>query len=114
MPLLLSFTYISFQSLISSFYPEVNEVVWRAKEEITLVTFLHNWRYVKFEDAAHDSLTCCSLSLLFYMATSIKYNTFLLQFLWSWHASFSFSLILLFFIFHWLKNLDDMVFVIYE
>jgi hypothetical protein len=27
MPLLLSFTYISFQSLISSFYPEVNEVV---------------------------------------------------------------------------------------
>jgi hypothetical protein len=55
---------------------------------------------VEFGDAAQDiSNYCCfeyfcitfwaALSLLFYMATSIKYHTFVLLFLRSWHASFS-------------------------
>jgi hypothetical protein len=99
-PLLLLYTYILLNHCFPPFIQKFLKWCEEQKKKLLSVSLLHNWRYVEFEGAAYDSLTyCClesfcitfwaALSPLFYIATSIKYHTFVLLFLRSWHASFS-------------------------
>lgn len=103
MPPLFLYTYILLNHSFPPFIQKFLKWCEEQKKKLLSVSLLRNWRYVEFEDTAHDSSTyCCfecfcitfwaALSPLFYTATSIKYHTFVLLFLRSWHASFSLAL----------------------
>jgi len=99
-PVLLLYTYILLNHWFPPFIQKFLKWCEEQKKKLLSVSLIHNWRYVEFGDAAQDISTyCCfecfcitfwaALSFWFYMATIIKYHTFVLLFLRSWHASFS-------------------------
>jgi len=115
-------TYIySFKSLISSFYPKILEMVWRAKEEITLFELntqlkvcgvwgcsTGHFDLLLFWKFLYNILDCIKSFVLHGHKYKISYICAAVSQKLACFFQFN-SVILLFFILHWLKNLDNTV-----